>query len=313
VQRWRGSKGLEHMNAMHVFAQVVEAGSFSEAARRLGFSKSAVSRQVTQLEGRLGAQLLQRTTRRIALTEAGRLFHDRCARILRDVEDAEREVTQAQRSPRGVLRVNAPLSLGRLALGPMLPAFLARHSELRVELALDDRRVDAVEGGFDVTIRIAEQLPDSSAISRRIAAARVVVCAAPSYLARHGYPRTPAELARHECLIYSNRERWLFRGASGDEWTDVSGRLRANDADTLREAVLAGLGLAQIPRFIVAADLARSALETVLEPFEASRSASIWALYSPTRHLSAKVRAFVDFLAERFASEWHQPSVPGDA
>jgi len=296
---------LEHLNGMHVFARVVEAGSFSEAARRLGSSKSAVSRQMSQLENRLGAQLLQRTTRKLALTEAGRLFHERCVRIIREVEAAESEVSRAQRSPRGLLRVNAPLSLGRLALAPMLPAFLARHSDLRVELALDDRRVDAVEAGFDVTVRISEQLPDSSAISRRIAPARVVVCAAPRYLARCGIPRTPADLARHECLIYSNRARWLFQGPAGDEWTDVSGRLRANDADTLREAVLAGLGLAQVPRFIVADDLARAALRIVLEPFEA-RSAWIWALYSPTRHLSAKVRAFVDFLAEQLAPKRQQ-------
>ncbi len=300
---------MEPMSEMVVFSRVVEAGSFSEAARRLGSSKSAVSRQVTRLEGRLGVQLLQRTTRRLALTEAGRLFHERCAKIIREVEEAELAVSHAQRAPRGLLRVNAPMSFGQLVLAPAVPAFLSHHSELRVELVLDDRRVDAVEGGFDVTIRIADRLPDSSAIARRIAPTRVVVCGAPCYLERRGVPRTPADLASHECLVYSHRDRWLFRGPSGAEWVGVSGRLRANNGDALREAVLAGLGLGQIPSFIVAADIARGALEVVLERFE-ERSASIWALYSPTRHLSTKVRAFIDFLAERFASEKKSATPP---
>lgn len=289
------------MNAMHAFCQVVEAGSFSEAARRLGSAKSGLSRQVTRLECRLGVQLLQRTTRRLALTEAGRLFHARCIEIIRGVEDAELAVSHSQRAPRGLLRVNAPMSFGQLALAPAVPEFLLRHPELRIDLVLDDRKVDAIEGGCDVTIRIANRLPDSSAIARRIAPARVVVCGAPGYLARRGIPRTPRELAGHECLVYSNRDRWLFQGQKGEEWFGVSGRLRANNGEALREAALAGLGLGQMPRFIVAADLERGALEVVLESFE-ERSASIWVLYSATRHLSAKVRSFVDFLSERFAS-----------
>lgn len=293
---------MNDLNELVVFSRVVEAGSCSAAARRLGTSKSAVSRQLMRLEDRLGAQLLQRTTRRLSLTEAGRVFHEHCARILREVEAAELAVSHAQRAPRGVLRVNAPMSFGQLAIAPALPAFASQHPELSVDLVLDDARVDAVDGGFDVTIRVADRLSDSSAIARRVAPARIVVCAAPCYVQRHEAPRTPADLASHECLVYSHRDRWRFRSAAGEEWVTVSGRLRANNGDVLRTAALAGLGLAQLPSFIVAADLASGALEVVLEEYEA-RPASIWALYSSTRHLSTKVRTFVDFLAERFAGD----------
>jgi DNA-binding transcriptional LysR family regulator len=194
------------------------------------------------------------------------------------------------------------MSFGHLAIAPALPDFVARHPDLRVDLALDDARVDAVEGGFDVTIRIADRLPDSSAIARRIGLARLVVCAAPAYLERAGRPRTPSDLAGHACLIYAHRDRWLFRGELGDEERAVAGPLRANNGDALHAAALAGLGLAQMPALIAGTSLGRGALEVVLGEFEAS-PASIWALTSPTRHVAAKVRAFVDFLAERFARD----------
>jgi DNA-binding transcriptional LysR family regulator len=289
---------MDRLSAMVVFARVVEAASFSEAARRLGLSKSAVSKQVTALEERLAAQLLHRTTRKLSLTEAGRSFYERCTQIVRAVEDAERAVSHVQSAPRGILRVNAPVSFGQLALAPALPAFLSQHPELRVELVLEDRRVDAIEAGFDVTIRVARRLVDSSLISRRIASTRIVVCAAPEYLARRGVPETPDALAVHACLLYAYRQPWHFRGRS----LEVAGPLLANNGDALREAALAGLGLVQLPAFIVAAELASGALCAVLEPFEA-RDAAIWALYSPTRHLAGKVRAFVDFLGVGFGGD----------
>ena len=293
---------MDRMSAMVVFSRVVETGSFSEAARQLGLSKSAVSKQVTALEQRLGAQLLHRTTRKLSLTEAGRGFYERCTQIVREVEEAERAVIHTQAAPQGLLRVNAPVSFGELALAPALSLFLSRHPDLRVELVLDDRRVDVIEGGFDATIRVASRLPDSSLIARRVAPVRIVVCGAPDYLARRGVPVAPDELAAHDCLIYAYRERWRFRGTAGEQTVGVTGRLLANNGDVLREAALAGLGLVQIPSFIVAAELASGALRTVLEPFE-EEGAAIWALYSPTRHLSGKVRAFVDFLTERFGGD----------
>ncbi len=297
---------MDRTNAMVVFSQVVETGSFSEAARRLTLSKSQVSKQVTALERRLGAQLLHRTTRKLSLTDTGRSFYERCAQIVREVEEAERAVIHAQATPQGLLRVNAPMSFGHLAFAPALPPFLSRHPELRVELVLDDRQVDVIEGGFDVTIRVARRLSDSSLIARRVASVRIVVCGTPDYLARRGVPATPDELAGHDCLVYAYQERWHFRGPAGEQAVGVSGPLLANNGDALREAALAGLGLVQLPSFIVGAELASGALRTLLEPFEDQGSA-IWALYSPTRHLSGKVRAFVDFLCERFAGD----RVPG--
>ena len=293
---------MDRMSAMVVFSHVVRAGSFSEAARRLAISKSTVSKQVTALEQRLGAQLLHRTTRKLSLTDTGRSFYERCSQIVREVEEAELAVVHAQATPQGLLRVNAPVSFGQLALAPALSSFLSRHLDLRVELVLDDRRLDAVEGGFDATIRIANRLPDSSLIARRVAPARIVVCGAPDYLARRGAPATPDELAAHDCLVYAYRERWSFRGPAGERSVGVTGRVVANNGDVLREAALAGLGLVQLPSFIVGEELASGALRVVLEPFE-DPTASIWALYSPTRHLSGKVRAFIDFLTERFGGD----------
>ena len=299
---------MDRLSAMVVFTHVVETGSFSEVARRLGLSKSAVSKQVTALEERLGAQLLHRTTRKLSLTETGRSFYERCAQIVREVEEAERAAIHAQATPQGLLRVNAPMSFGQIALAPALSLFLSRHPDLRVELVLDDRRVDAIEGGFDVTIRVASRLPDSSLIARRIASTRIVVCGTPEYLAQRGVPTAPDELAGHDCLLYAYHDRWLFRGPAGTQLVGVAGRLLANNGDALREAALAGLGLVQLPSFIVGAELASGALRAVLEPFE-DPGASIWAVYSPTRHLSGKVRAFVDFLTERFGGD--SPAVPG--
>lgn len=300
---------MDRVTAMLVFAQVVNEASFSGAARRLGLSKSSVSKHVTQLEGRLGAQLLHRTTRRLSLTEVGRAFYERCAQIVREVEEAELEVGRAHALPQGLLRVNAPMSFGQLHVAPAIAEFLRHYPKIRVEMVLDDRVVNTIEGGFDVTIRVAPLLADSSLIARRLAPNRVVVCGAPQYLARCGVPRLPADLAHHDCLLYTylaSRDAWSFAERDGTASVMVSGSLRANNGDVLRLAALAGLGLVQLPSFIVGADLARGALETVLVDYE-DRSTAIWALYSPTRHLSTKVRAFVDFLSQRF-----RPTPPWD-
>ncbi len=299
----------DRWTAMLVFAHVVEAGSFSGAGRRLGLAKSSVSKHVAQLEARLGAQLLHRTTRAVSLTELGRAFHDRCARIAREIDEAEQEARRAHAAPQGLLRLNVPASFGRLRLAPVIAEFLAEHAKVHVEVTLDERVVNAIEGGFDVTVRVARALADSSLIARRLAANRIVVCGAPEYLRRRGVPRTPADLARHECLLYSHapRDAWRFAGCAPE--VSVAGRFRANDGDALREAALAGLGLAQVPAFIVAPELARGDLEAVLEPYE-PRASAIWALYPPGRYLSAKVRAFVDLLARRLA---HSASPPRTA
>jgi DNA-binding transcriptional LysR family regulator len=297
---------MDRMTAMTVFVHVVEGESFSAAARRLGLSKASVSVHVSRLEARLGAQLLHRTTRRLALTEVGRLYYERCAQIVREVEEAELEASRSHATPQGLLKVNAPMSFGHLHLAPAIADFAGRHPNVRLEVTLDDRAVNTIEGGFDLTVRIAPPLADSSLIARRLAPNRVVVCGTPEYLARRGVPKRPADLAGHDCLLYSNLpDAWRFAGRNGPESVTVAGSLRANNGDALRSAALRGLGLVQLPTFIVGPDLARRALEAVLLSYE-DRSTAVWAIYSPTRHLSAKVRAFIDFLAARFGPqpEW---------
>ncbi len=292
---------MDRITAMAVFTQVVEAGSFSVAARRLGLSRSAVSKQLARLEDRLAARLLQRTTRRLSLTEAGAEFYARCTRIVHEVEEAEQGVSRLHAGPRGLLKVNAPMTFGHRHIAPAIAEFLARYPDVQVEMTLNDQVVNVIEGGFDVTIRVAV-LAESNLIARRLAPNRIVVCGAPAYFAAHGRPRTPRDLAHHNCLLYtylSTANRWHFVGPRGAESVEASGNFRANNGDALQAAARAGVGLVQMPTFIGGGDLASGALETVLERYE-DRTTSIWAVYPTTRHLSPKVRVFLDFLAARF-------------
>lgn len=292
---------MEEFAGLAVFAQVVEARSFSAAARSLGMSKSAVSKRVARLEDRLGARLLNRTTRRLSLTEVGAAFYERCARIVSELEEAELAVTHLSSEPRGTLKLNAPVTFGQLQIAPAVPELLARHPELRIDMLLSDRVVDLVEEGFDVAIRIGT-LPDSTLVARRLAPDRRVVCATPGYLERYGRPHTPADLEAHNCLGYSflgAQSEWRFRGPRGERAQRVRGNFQANNGEVLRAALLQGLGLALMPTFIVGRDLAAGRLEAVLEEHELAPG-GVYAVYPHGRHLSPKVRAFVDFLADRF-------------
>lgn len=284
------------------FAAVVDSGGFSAAADRQGVSKSAISKQVARLEERLGARLLNRTTRRLSLTEAGQAFHTHALRILAEAEEAELAVSQLHASPRGLLRVSAPMSFGLRHLAPALCPFLDRYPDLTLEVVYDDRLVDLLAEGLDVAVRIA-RLADSSMIARRVAPCRRLAVASPDYVARRGLPLHPADLGRHDCLLYTlgnSTSEWQFSHADGSHAAvAVTGRLRANNGDALREAALAGLGIVMTPTFIVGDDLAAGRLVRVLPEWEASDIA-IHAVYPPGRHLSVKVRAFVDFLAETF-------------
>lgn len=296
------AKPAETMRGVAAFTAVADAGSFSAAARALGLSKSAVSKQVARLEDRLRVRLVNRTTRRLALTEEGRAFAERCRRILAEIEEAELAVRRLQSTPRGTLRVNAPMSFGVAHFAPLLPAFLERYPEVAVELVLNDRVVDLVEEGFDLAVRIV-RLADSSLIARRLAPFRRVVCAAPEYWRRRGRPRRPADLAGHECLRYSylsTVDEWPFIGPQGAERVRVRGRLSVNNGDALRIAAVAGLGVCLAPTFIVGEEIAAGRLEVVLADYE-ERDLAIYAVYPSPRHLSAKVRAFVDFLAAAYA------------
>lgn len=300
-----GDVTIEHLTAMAVYARVVEEGSFSRAAQSLGLSKSAVSKQVGRLEDRLGVRLLNRTTRRLSLTEAGTAFYEGCRQLVADAEAAEAAVSHLASAPRGTLRVNAPMSFGQLHVAPAVPEFLASYPELSVDLQLNDRTVDLVQEGYDMAVRIG-QLPDSSLIARRLAPLRRVAVAAPDYLDRRGRPSHPRELAGHDCLIYSylaSGREWRFHGREGELRVQVEGRLEANNGDALLAAARQGAGIAWQPTFICGDDLRAGRLECLFPEWHDDDNVGIFAVFPASRNLSPKVRVFVDFLARRFGPE----------
>ncbi|MDP4795355.1 MAG: LysR substrate-binding domain-containing protein [Rhodospirillales bacterium] len=289
------------LEGMTVFAAVVEAESFTGAARSLRNSKAAVSTQIQKLEDRLGVRLLNRTTRRLSLTDEGRAFYDHCRRILDEAREAADALDSLNTVPRGLLRVNAPMSFGILHLGSAIADFMQSYPEIEIDLVLNDRQIDVVEDGFDLAIRIA-RLPDSSLIARRLAPCRILVAASPSYWDRRGRPGHPSELKDHDALIYdylSEPDTWTFNGPDGRISVNVQGRIRANNGEVLLQAAKQGLGVCLTPTFFCSDEVKNCSLETVLSEFE-DHSVSIYAVYPHRRHLSPRVRAFVDFLAERF-------------
>lgn len=302
---------MDMVGAMITFARVVETNSFSEAARRLDMSKSAVSKQVARLEDRLGVRLLNRTTRRISATEVGLALYERCARIAQEVEAAELAVTRHQEVPRGQLKINAPVSFGHLQVAPALPEFLDTYPDLSIDLTLNDRFVDLVDEGFDLAIRVA-RLQDSSLIARRLAPARRATVASPAYLDRHGRPRAPADLGGHRLLAYSylaGPQEWRFTDSDGaTQSIRLEARLLVNNGDAIRSACLAGGGIAVLPTFLIANDLAEGRLVRIL-PEHDHEFGGIYAIWPHSRHLSPKVRVFVDFLAKRFGDrpDWDRP------
>lgn len=281
---------------MQLFVATVDAGSFTAAAERMGLSKQFVSRRLSGLEARLGVRLLNRTTRRLHVTDAGREYHARAVRILEDVSDAELAVGSRADSPRGTLRVTAPMSFGTLHLGAILPAFLLRYPALQVEIDLDDRTVDLVREGFDMGIRIG-RLQDSTLIARALAPARIVACCSPAYLQGRGAPATPDELGAHDCLLYGHHRgaEWRFLDAGKVRALPVGGRLLANNGEIVRDAAIAGLGIAWLPVFIVGTALRDGRLVTVLDDY-AMPPVSVHAVYPRHRQASLAIRAFVDFL-----------------
>ncbi len=288
-----------------VFARVVESGGFTSAAARLGMSASMVSQHVKELEERLSVRLLNRTTRKVSLTDTGREYYERCTRLLADLEETERAASDMHAAPRGELRVNSWPSFGVRHLALAVADFTARFPAISVELMLSDRMVDLIDDGFDVAIR-AEPLHDSSLIARQLAPLRIVVCGAPSYFETHARPRTPADLIEHNCLTMTGSalyRMWHLRAADGTA-LDIApaGNLRSNISSVLETAARAGHGLAWLPTYLVSEGLRSGRLMTVLDDYVAAPY-TIRALYPHNRHLSAKVRVFVDFLAARFGRE----------
>lgn len=286
---------------LSAFVRTVDRGSQAAAARELGVTPAMVGRYVRALEDRLGSRLLNRTTATQSLTEAGAAFYARASALLEQLEEAERAAADRQAEPHGVLRVNAPMVFGVRYLAAAIAEFCDLHAGVRVELVLNDRVVDLVEEGYDVAVRIG-RLADSGLVARRLAACRLAVCASPGYLAHHGEPRTPADLLGHNCLLYayaSGGDTWRFHGEHGEEEVRISGKLVANNGEALLAAALAGPGVILQPTFIVGDALRESRLVRLL-PGWRLQDLDVHAVYPSARHLSPKIRSFVDFLAGRF-------------
>jgi DNA-binding transcriptional LysR family regulator len=296
---------MDKHSEMAVFVRVVETESFSQAARALKLTPSAVSKLIGRLEDRLGTRLLNRTTRRLSLTEEGRTYFQRCQPILAAIDEAERELTERHAEPRGLLKVNSSTAFGHMHVAPLLPPLLQRHPELRIQMTLTDSIVNLVEEEVDVAIRI-QRMPDSTMIARKLATARRVVAAAPSYLEQYGTPKTPEDLKNHNCLTLSfetKLNQWEFKGADGPQHFRFSGNFETNNAVAMEQAAVAGMGLIRAADFVIAADVAAGKLVPVLTEFEIDEPTNIYAVYPHNRHLSPKVRAFVDMLVDTFTPE----------
>lgn len=292
---------MDRFTEMQVFTAVVDAGSFVRAAETLRMSKTAVSRLIADLEARLGARLLHRTTRRLSLTVEGEVFHARCKELLAAVEEAEAEVTARADEAVGALRLNVPVSFGLLHLAPLWPAFIAQHPRVALDVTLTDRIVDLVEEGYDLAIRIA-QLPASSLVSRKLSSTRLVLCASPEYLRRHGVPTRPAEIAQHAVLAYTllaMGEHWTFEGPQGSASVKVNAIMRSNSGDTCCAAALQHQGIVLQPSFMVGHHLRSGALVEILPAYR-SLELGVYAVYASRKHVTPKVRVLIDFLVEAF-------------
>jgi DNA-binding transcriptional LysR family regulator len=291
---------MDRLSGLLAFARTAELGSFIAAGRALGISASAVGKSVARLEQELGVRLLQRSTRRIGLTEEGRLFNERVRRILDDIDDAEAMLSRTRETPHGRLRVSTPIVTYHLLL-PVLSEFMARYPEIELDIDFNDRIVDVIEEGIDVAIRSGE-LPDSRLVARPLAPFRLLLCAAPSYLERHGTPRVPADLARHLGIRFrfpnsGKLQEWPFIA----DGTDPRSMLTCNNMEALKGATIAGLGIGCMPDFLVREALRDGRLCTVLDDHVDGRG-QFRMLWPSNRHLSPKVRVFVDFLPERLAA-----------
>jgi len=300
---------MDRMTSMAAFVKVVESGGFSAAARTLGMSPSMVTAHVQSLEERLGVRLLNRSTRRVSLTEVGHAYYERCLQVLADVEDADQIAQALQSTPRGTLRLNTSIAIPPL-LAPVIAEFVALYPEVSINLTMTDRMIDLVEEGFDLAVRNMS-VPDSSLVVRRVATYRFVVAGAPSYLAARGTPKQPADLAHHNCLVYSHSawgNEWRFAAPNGEQSVTVRGNLQANSDNALRLAAVHGQGLALAPSFLLIDEIKAGRLIPVLTEFLQTENA-INAIYPHRHHLSAKVRSFIDLLAKHFHTDpaWADP------
>lgn len=306
---------MNRLTALRAFVAVVEHGSFAAAARATGASNAAVSKNVRELEASLGVRLFHRTTRAMSLTGAGALYHERMRALLAQMDEADRAAAGFAHEPRGTLRVTAPMSIGLLRLAPLVPGFLAEHPGVTLDLTLSDAKDDLVHGGFDLAIRGTGAQPDSTLITRRLADLDHVICAGAAYLDAHGAPEAPSDLAHRPCLLYAlaNRpDHWVLRRGREERTVRVSGPYRVNNSLAIREAVLAGTGIALMPRLYVEDDLAAGRIVALLEGWSPPDQA-VHALYPPGPSVLPRVRLFIDFLARRLRGFRPMTPPPGDA
>jgi DNA-binding transcriptional LysR family regulator len=292
---------MDRFQEMRAFAAVVDAGSFVRAADELEISKAAISRQVADLEARLGVRLLNRTTRRLSLTGEGEVFHARAKELLASLEEMESEVAARSGRAVGSLKVTAPVSFGVQHLAGLWPGFMARHPQVRLEVVLSDRFVDLVEEGVDLAVRIA-RLENSSLVSRKLSSTRLVLCASPRYLKKHGRPKHPSELAQHAVIAYSLLsvgDDWQFTGPEGLVHVRVQPRMRTNSGDTCRAVALGHEGIVLEPSFLVAEDVAAGRLVQLLPEYE-SLEFGVYAVYPSRKFVAPKVRVLIDYLVEAF-------------
>jgi len=302
---------MERLTEMMTFAKVVETKSFSAAARALSTSKSLVSKQISHLENSLGVRLLNRTTRRMSLTESGAAYYEHCARIAHEIEAAEVEVTQLQAEPRGVLRITTPTVFASMHLAPALATFLKSNDQVEVEVNATDRIVDIVDEGYDLAIRISDN-PSPAMVARKIAPVRWVTCASPAYLKQHGTPRTPQDLLNHRCLAYQNHaflsHGWPYKVGNKVVKIQVTGNCRVNNSGVLLEMALAGMGIVLSPTYMLGQHVKSGGLKQILPDSVAFPDMSLYATYMPNRYMQPKVRAFIDHLLAHFGAEpeWDQ-------
>jgi DNA-binding transcriptional LysR family regulator len=293
---------MDILGPMQTFVRVVEAGSFTAVAAQLNTTQPTISRQIAALEEHLGARLLTRTTRALTLTDDGRAFFEQALRALEALSEAENAVGRRRSKPSGLLRIATPVVFGRLHILPRLPAFLARFPDVSVDLAMSDTFTDLAEQGIDLAIRVGE-ITDPGLIAKRIGAVRRVTVASPTYLKAHGTPRSPADLVEHSCIVYTRLatgNRWVFEGDDGPLSVEVKGRFRADNSEAVREAVLAGLGIAVIPAFAFSGEIASGKIKVLLKANE-PKQLPMNAVYPSRRFLALKVRAMIDYLAHEFA------------
>lgn len=293
---------MDKLTSMLVFTKVAKAGSFASAAKELGLSRAMATKHVMQLENGLGIRLLNRTTRNLSLTEVGMVYLERCLQILDEMEEMEIAVTRLQTEPRGTLKVNATPFFGAYHLAPAIAAYMEAFPEVNVELVLQAGYIDLIEEGFDLAIHL-DEMRDSSLIARKLGSSQRIVCGSPQYFKKHGIPKTPDDLRKHNCLTNSSlppRDQWQFSIPGGETTVvKVTGNMEANVADALRMAAINGLGLVLLPTYMVGQDIRKGRLTPVLTDYVPA-PLEIHAVYPHRKHLSAKVRTFVDFLSERF-------------